>query len=68
MADYRLASGGMVWKNPHGPLMTLNGDDPDYQVFLAWLGAGNTPDPDPATLLPHDLTYADDPFLPLQSE
>jgi hypothetical protein len=65
MADYRLAANGSVFKNPNGPLIALNGDDPHYQAYLAWLGAGGVPDPDPATLSPHDLTFANDPFQPL---
>ena len=64
MADYRLAANG-VFKNPNGPLIALNGDDPEYQAYLAWLAVPNTPDPDTSTISPHDHTYANDPIQPL---
>jgi hypothetical protein len=55
----------MVWKNPSGPLIAPNSDDPDYQAYLAWIDDGGVPDPDPSTISPHDRTYSNDPLQPL---
>lgn len=45
--------------SPDGSVMFLPAEDngtPDYQAFLAWVEAGNTPEPAPIPVDPVELT------------
>lgn len=45
MADYRLTESGGVIRNSDGAFIPDDPANADYQEYMAWLDAGNTPDP-----------------------
>lgn len=44
---YRASTNGMIQRLADGAFIPENADNRDYQAFLAWQAAGNTPEPAP---------------------
>ena len=49
--DYQLTQNGSILRTADGALIPASTDNRDYQAYLDWVNAGNTPDPAPVEAL-----------------
>jgi hypothetical protein len=60
MALYRLTERDIIERTTDGAQIPIAEENADYQAYLAWIGAGNLPDPAPVPTVT-DETFGDDP-------
>lgn len=58
MALYQLTSGSLIVRKADQASIPADPANNDYQAYLAWLAAGNTPDPAPAVVKPTTIPVA----------
>lgn len=57
MSLYRLSGGGVI-RTSDGALIPADPNNRDYQIYLAWVAAGNTPDAAPIVIPVQTATQA----------
>ena len=56
---YQLTSGDMIYRVNDATWIPADPANTDYRAYLAWVEAGNTPEPAPAPPAPVELTPAE---------
>jgi hypothetical protein len=56
MANYQLTTGTYITRTADGASIPADPLNADYRVYLAWVAAGNTPDPAPPAPAPPSTT------------